>query len=219
MILAIFLMLMCTASLTLNEKLNVTIYNRHPDIELTSPVYFCDDWTYNEYPIERTVASAVMKISFRLDFNKPGGILMYEVQRMENAKSDYQSSTDATSAEADEDTSKVMRLLVAWRIEIFGESRVHVILVEHNNELVLNEDKLEQLYDKVNEQFSGLYNLSKSTWLVGVNIILEATYEVVRKDLELKIAISKGVKDWNTGPALWIDPERQVSSLTVTYFY
>jgi hypothetical protein len=219
MILAIFLMLMCTASLTLNEKLNVTIYNRHPDIELTSPVYFCDDWTYNEYPIERTVASAVMKISFRLDFNKPGGILMYEVQRMENAKSDYQSSTDATSAEADEDASKVMRLLVAWRIEIFGESRVHVILVEHNNELVLNEDKLEQLYDKVNEQFSGLYNLSKSTWLVGVNIILEATYEVVRKDLELKIAISKGVKDWNTGPALWIDPERQVSSLTVTYFY
>jgi hypothetical protein len=212
-------MLMCTASLTLNEKLNVTIYNRHPDIELTSPVYFCDDWTYNEYPIERTVASAVMKISFRLDFNKPGGILMYEVQRMENAKSDYQSSTDATSAEADEDASKVMRLLVAWRIEIFGESRVHVILVEHNNELVLNEDKLEQLYDKVNEQFSGLYNLSKSTWLVGVNIILEATYEVVRKDLELKIAISKGVKDWNTGPALWIDPERQVSSLTVTYFY
>jgi hypothetical protein len=218
--LVIFLALMCAVSLAFCGVVDATVYNQHPDIELVSPVYFCDRRAYNEYPIERTNAGTVMKIGFSLGLDKlPGGILMYEVQRRGNIKSDQQPSADAASTEAIEATSKVMRLLVTWKIERFGEPRVHIVLIEHENELVLNENQLAQLYDKVNDQFSRCYDSSKSAWLVNANIVLTVAYEVVQKEcLELKITISEGVKDNYTKPALWIDSERQVSFLIVVYF-
>jgi hypothetical protein len=132
-----------------------------------------------------------------------------------NIKSDYQTSTEVV-----EHIPKMMRLLVTWKTKRSKELRVYTVLVEHDNELVWNEDKLAQLYDKINEQLSRRCDAPKSTWLVCDNTVLEVTYEVLWKvDPELKITISKGIKDWNTRPALWIDPERQVSSLMAIYIY
>jgi hypothetical protein len=203
-------MLTCTVSLTPRGVMDVTVHNQYSDIELVSPVYFCNHGSYNEYPVKRTDIGAVMKIGFSFGLDKlPGGILMYEVQRKGNTESDYRPSIDTTFTETVRDTSKIMRFLVIWKIEYFGEPRIHIVLVEHDHEFVLNEDKLAKLYDKVNEQFSRSYISSKYTWLVSANTVLKTTYEVAQKEgLELKIAISKGVKDWNTRPALWIDPER-----------
>jgi hypothetical protein len=208
---------MCTASLTLLGAMDVTVHNQYSDIELVSPVYFYNCEMYNEYPVERTDVGAMMKTSFRFGFDqdKPGGILMYEIQRKGNIKSDHQPGTDTTPAEAVEDTSKMMRLSMAWKIGRFGELSVHVLLVEHDNGLVLDEDRLALLYDKINEMPSG-HNLSR--WLICDDIVLVATYKAVQKgDLELKINISKGTKDKYTKSALWIDSERQVSYLMVKY--
>jgi hypothetical protein len=211
--LMIFLMLMRTVSLTPRGVMNVTVHNQYSDIELVSPVYFCNRGIYNEYPVERTHIGAMMKIRFQFGLDKlPGGILMYEVQRKGNTESDHQPNIDTTFAETVGDTSKMMRLLVTWKIEHFGEPRVRIVLVEHDNELEWDEDELAKLYNKVNEQFSRSYSPSRYSWLVSANTVLEATYEAAQKEgLELKIAISKGIKDWNTRPALWIDPERRVS--------
>jgi hypothetical protein len=205
--------------------MDVTAYNHYPDIELSPPIYFCNHSTYYEYPIERMDDDAMINIGFRfdLDQDEPGGILMYKVQRKRNTESDHQSSTDITSSEAVEDTSKTMLLLVAWKIEHSEGLGVRILLVEHDNRLVLNEDKLAQLYNKVNDIPSGLHGwahkydgILKSTWLMCNNIVLRATYEIIfEKSLGLKIAISKGVKDEDTELALWIDSERQVSSLIV----
>jgi hypothetical protein len=210
MMLTIFLILMCTTSLTLCGAMDMTVHNQYPDIELISPVYFCNHDTYNEYSVERADNDATMKISFSFDLDQLlSGILMCQVRKKGNIKSDYQPSTDVTSTEVAEDASKTMQLLVAWEIERSGESRVYTVLVEHDNELVWDEDKLAQFYDKVNEQFSRHYNVSESTWLVCDNTVLEATYEVVWKvGLELKITISKGVKNKYIKSALWIDSER-----------
>jgi hypothetical protein len=199
--------------------MNTIVHNQHPDIELVSPVYFCNCGIYNEHPVKRTDAGAMMNVGFRFDLdNLPSGILMYEVQKEGKAKSDHQPSIDIVSTQTAKDTSKMMRLLVAWKIEQFEEPRIHIVLLEHDNELVLNEDKLVQLY-KVNDQFSRRYNSSKSTWLVSANTVLEAAYEVVQKEgIELKITISEGAKDNDTKSALWIDSERQVSSLMIIYF-
>jgi hypothetical protein len=208
--LVIFLILMCIVSLTLHGVMDVTVYNQYSDIELVSPVYFCNHGSYNEYPVERTGGSVMMKIDFNFGLDKlPGGILMYKVQRKGNTESDYQSNIDITLAETVGDMSKMMRLLVVWEIERFGESRVRIVLVEHDNKLILNEDKLAKLYDKVNKQFSRSYNPSRYSWLVSANTVLKTTYEIAQKEgLELKIVISKGIKDCNARPALWIDPER-----------
>jgi hypothetical protein len=210
MMLVIFLMLTHAVSLAPRGVMDVAIYNQYLDIELVSPVCFCDCGIYNEHPVARTDVGAMMKISFQFGLEKlPGGILMCEVQREGNIESDCQFSTDTTSIEAAEDTSKITRLLVAWKIEHFGEPIVRIILVEYDRELVLNEDRLAKLYDKVNEQFPKRYNPSRYTWLLSTNTVLETTYEVAQREgLELKIAISEGVKDWNTRAALWIDPKR-----------
>jgi hypothetical protein len=213
--LAIFLILTCTVSLTLYGEMDVAIHNQHSDIELISPVYFCDSGTYNEYPVERTDASTMIKVGLKFCFDRlPGGILMYEVQK--NTKSDHHTNTDTTFTEATEDTSKTMRLLVVWKIKYSKRLRVHMMLVEHNNKLVLNEDKLAQLYNKINEQFSEHDGPSKCTWLMCDNAVLAATYKVARKTgLELKITITKEGEGKDTMRPMWIDSERQVSFLTI----
>jgi hypothetical protein len=84
MMLVIFLMLICTASLTLHETMNVAIHNRSPDIELASTVYFCNRGIYNAYSVEKTDTGAMMKIGFMFGLNKLSeGILIYEVQKKE----------------------------------------------------------------------------------------------------------------------------------------
>src|SRR5690606_26774778 len=121
---------MCTVSLTLHGVMDVAVHNQYPDIELVSPVYFCNRGVYNEYPVERTDIGAMLKIDFSFGVDKlPGGILMYEVQRKGNTESDHKSSSGATCSECVVDTSKTMRLLVVWTIEQFGEARAHIVLV------------------------------------------------------------------------------------------
>jgi hypothetical protein len=224
--LVIFLILMCTASFTLHDTMNVTVHNQYSDIELVSLVYFCKCETYNEYSIERMSTDSIMKIGFRFDLeqDEPGGILMYEVQR--DTKSDRQSSIDPISAKVIKDTSKMIRLLVAWRFERPWTIRARIALTEHDNELVLNEDKLAQLYDKIYDIPSEVYNLFfrydgiyKSTWLICNNTVLKEADEVIfEKGIELKITISEGVEDKYTVKPLWIDSTRQVLSLMVIYF-
>jgi hypothetical protein len=108
MTLAIFLILICTFSLVLYETMDVTIHNLYSDIELTSPVCFCDNGTYDEYPVDEMDNGTMMKIGFRFDLaqSESGGILMYEVQRKGDTKSDHQLSIDIISTKAVEDASK-----------------------------------------------------------------------------------------------------------------
>jgi hypothetical protein len=216
MMLAIFLILTYIVSLTLHGEVNVSVYNRYPNIKLSSPVYFCNCETGNEYSVEGMDDGAMMKIGFKyaLEQDEPGGILMYEMQR--NTRLEYQSSADTTSVESVEDTSKMMQLLVALKFDSSWEFRPRIVLVEHDNKLVLNEDKLKQLYDKIYAMPIEVYNsffkynsIYESIWLMYNNTILKITNEIfLKKGLELMITTSEGVKDEDTKSALWIDPER-----------
>jgi hypothetical protein len=197
--------------------MDVTIYNQYPDIELISPIYFCNHGKRYEYLIERTDGSTMMKTSFRIEFDKLySSILVYEVQRKENTRSDYQLNADTTSTEAVEDTSKMMRLLVAWKEDDSRKLITRILLVEHDNELVLNEDRLTQLYDKIYNMPNEVYDwilkyddIYKSTWLVYDNMVLEAANEIIyEKGCELKITISEGARNLDSMKPFWIDSER-----------
>jgi hypothetical protein len=102
---------------------------------------------------------------------------------------------------------------VTWNIKRSGKPKVNIMLVEYDDELVLNEDKLAQLYGKINDISSGN---SSFGWLMYDNTVLVAKYEVAEeKDLELKITISKGAK--YTMNSMWINSERQVLFLMAIY--
>jgi hypothetical protein len=205
--LVLFLMLMCTASLTLQKTIVMAVHNQYSDIELASPVYFYNLGTYYKYPVVRANTGTVMKIGFIFDLDKlPGGILMYKVRRKRNAIPDHQSSIDTIYAKAIEDVSKTTRLLVTWKIERSEKPKVNVMLVEHDNKLVLNEDKLAQLYDKVNNTPSGH---DTSAWLIYGDKMPPVICEVVQKDsLELKVTVSTKFRYLSAIRPIWISSER-----------
>jgi hypothetical protein len=139
---------------------------------------------------------------------------MYEVRKKGKTRSDHQSSIDATSTASAGDALKIMRLLVTWKIECSGKPSAHVALIEHDDNLVLNEDTLAHLYDKVNDIL--LHNPLECTSLMCYDAALAITRKVVRKTgLELKITVSQGIKDKYTMKPIWIDSKRQVSSLMI----
>jgi hypothetical protein len=206
--------------------MDVTVYNQYPDIELVSPVCFCNRRKHYEYHVERMDIGTMMKVGFRFEFNKlSGGILVYKVQKKENTKYDYQHNTDITPTEAVEDISKMMRLLVVWKGDNHWRLERRILLVEHDNELVLNEDKLAKLYDKIYNMPLEVYNwtrkydsdgIYKSTWLMYDDIVLEAADEVIyERGYELKITISKGDRNLDAMKPMWIDSTRQVSALMI----
>jgi hypothetical protein len=208
-------MLICTASLTLHITMDVAVHNHCSDIELSSPVYFCNCETYKGYSVERIDDGAIMKIGFRYGINQEeyGGILIYEVQRKGNIKHDHQLSTDATPIKTVEDIYKIMRLLVTWKIDFSWNISARILLIEHDNELVLNSDKLAQLYGKI-YGISSRYD--SRTLLICKNTVLETTYKIIHeKGTELKMNISEEVENEYTMKPMWIDSERQISSLTI----
>jgi hypothetical protein len=212
--LTIFLMLMRTISLTLYKTMIMTIHNQYPDIKLASQAYFCSRAKRYEYLVNRTDTGTIMKIGFRfeLDQDEFGGILMYKMQRKGNTKSGHQSSTDIKVIE---EALKMMQLLVTWKVKHLEEPKVNIVLAKHDSDLVLNEDKLAQLYDKINDMPSKEYSwfleyddIFESTWLVCDNTVMETRYGVnYEEGLELKINISEGVRNLNIIKPMWIDPK------------
>jgi hypothetical protein len=209
MMLSIFLMLTFTTSLTLHNTAIMTIHNQHPDIELVAPVYFCNCGTYYEYPVEGVDTNTITRIGFRfeLDQNESSGILVYGLRRKNREGSDHQSSVDTIYTKVIEEASKMTRLLVTWKVKHSWGPRVKIMLVEYDNGLVLSEDKLAQLYEKVNDIYS-VYHPDKDTWLMCDNTILKATHSLENSGLRSKITISEGLMDRDVTRSRWIDSER-----------
>jgi hypothetical protein len=209
------------------SEAKLMVHHQYPDIELGSPICFCSNGAYYVYPVKKVDDGIVMNISFRLDQDEPGGILMYKVQRNGNARSD-QSNIDTIYAKVIEEASKMMLILITWKIERSGEPKVNIILVEYDSNSILSKDKLARLYDKIIDMHidyypcilcSGIYIYFEYTVLMYNNTALKITYEVMEEvEPELKITISEGVEDEYTMKPMWINPERQVPSLMIIYF-
>jgi hypothetical protein len=208
MMLEIFPMLMYTISLTIHKTMAMTVHNQYLDIEPASPVCFCNRGKSHECLVERMNTDTVMKINFRVDpdQDEPKGILTYKVQRKRNASPDHQSNIDVTCTNSIEGALKMMQLLVIWKIERFWKPKARIMLIEYGNELVLNQDQLVQLCDKIDVIPT---SYSSSRWLMCDNTVLTTKYEVVdEKDLELKVAISEEVENEYIVKPMWIDSTR-----------
>jgi hypothetical protein len=195
----------------------ITVHNRYPDIELTLPVCFCNRERCYEYRAERMNNDTMIKfgLKFGLDQSVLEGILACEVRRKENVRSNHQSGINTSYAKIIEKPSRITLLLVSWRIIRFWKSNAKIILVEYDNKLVLNEDKLTQLYNKVINMHFGH---SPSKWLMCDNTVLRVAYKVVyEKGPELNIYISQEYEDKDAIRSMRIDSTRQVLSEMVIY--
>jgi hypothetical protein len=207
-------MLIHIVSLNFQIITPLTIYNQYPDIELASPVLFCNSECDHEYYVERVNNGTVMEVEFKLDFEYDTleGILMYKVQRKSTAISDHQYG------KVIEEASKVIRFLVAWKIESCRVCEEKIILIEYDDKFDMSENRLAQLYEKVKNIPASYY---ENVWLICDNTVLKSTCDlsIHKTDFELKTYISEGIKGRHTLKPMWIDPERQVSFLMIIYLY
>jgi hypothetical protein len=169
--------------------MNVTINNQCSNIELTSPVHFTKDTTcYIRFP-QQVDSKSEMKVKFKtgIDRDTFGGVLLYRLQR----KNDVSIST---------------QLLVIWGWNSYKKLYSRVRLIEHENTLVWNEDKLKMLYDVYNSQYN--MDFDKREWLLNDNTKLETRCETSRGGLEMNIIISEEKDLSLPRNPLWVDSKR-----------
>jgi hypothetical protein len=128
---------------------------------------------------------------------------MYKVQGKETDRPNQQSNIDTKVIE---EALKMMRLLITWKMEHLDGSKIDMMLVEYDDVSILNEDKLIQLYNKIDPTPFICYGI---TWLMCDNTSLNATCRLVYEEsLGLEITISKGIENGDATKLMWIDSKK-----------
>jgi hypothetical protein len=188
-------MLICVVSLTLQSPVSLNIHNLCRYINLTSPICFIDGGRWNVIPNQET--NVVMRNHLELDAGQDvlEGVLVYRVQKRQHTEFDKFA----------QDESKIVQLLVTWRIEHKEGLHIRALLVEHDGEL--DEDKLKRLYRKYWCLLKALINPIGSNWLSDDATVLATTVNIMNGGYRWDVFISEGKED-NVERLLWIDAER-----------
>jgi hypothetical protein len=171
----------------------MAINNQDSNIELTSPVYFTKDATCHPQFPQKVNPKSITKINFitGVDRDTIGGVLLYRLPQKT-------------------DTSTHTQLLFIWgyRCNIFYPLLVYsqVWLIEHEDTLVWDKDKLRMLYDKYYELWytdddSGPYLLNDNTKMNVEEGFFYGGYE-------MHAFVSEEKRYLSYRKPLWVDPNR-----------
>jgi hypothetical protein len=191
----IFPVLIYIASLALQPSIAFNIYNQCQTIKLTSPVYFIHGGKWHAALDQKIDTNAIMRNHLELDSRVDilEGVLMYRLQRKYTMFSKFFN-----------DESRLIQLLVVWRIEYANELYVRALLVEHDSEL--DEDKLKRLYQKHWYLLGTQVDPIERNWRLRDGKGLITTIETRNEGYKWDIFITEG-KDGIVRP-LWIDIDR-----------
>jgi hypothetical protein len=180
----------------LQSLVSLNIYNQCHGINLTSPVHFIHGGKWNVIPGQKIDASDVIRNCIEFDSEQDilEGALVYKIQRQR-----------AESDEFVQDKSKSIQLLVVWHVERAKGSHVCAVLIEHDWEFNLNEDKLRRLRQKY---WHSLKTQVKGNWLLDNATVLETLVKVMNGGYGLDVFISKEKGYGYAMRPLWIDAKR-----------
>jgi hypothetical protein len=173
------------------EALHIAIHILHPDLELTSPVYFSTDATYCVSPSQQIDTGTIMEAIFGMDSMQKDfkGVLLYKLQRRHTTKTGNHPNNDTVKAN--------LHLLVAWDIENY-DYRFCVRLIEYTDNFIWDEDKLLALYRKYNDMFYIDYKSNIVTWLMHDGTIMETKRNVTYGlEYKLDIIIHEGTRQYS----------------------
>jgi hypothetical protein len=189
----IFFVLICVVRLILQLPI-LNIYNKCQDVNLTSPVYFIHGGKCHTVPNQKIDVNAVMSNLFVFDSRCDilEGALIYRVQRRWHIEPDELRGTE---------------LLVTWHVDHAEESHVRALLIEHNEELDWNEDKLRVLHQKCWQPLDAWVDPIGNNWLLHNLPVLATSVKIMNGGYRWDISISEGMED-NVKRPLWIDAER-----------
>jgi hypothetical protein len=198
--LSILIILIYTASLSIQPSFKLNIHNQCLHVDLASPTYVTSDGLECHRPPDHKVhAGDTMKFGFII--SKPGdeayGVLIYGLQRRWSHE----------STNIDKGTSSAVQILVVWRISGSKKLYVDTLLVEHDKGFDWNEDDLRELYSKNFDRFRLCPDSATETWLLDDNTALNTIFKIRNGGQLLNITISEVEKD-NTRMPVHIDSER-----------
>jgi hypothetical protein len=182
-------------------------------MELTSSIYFTKDATCHGHLPQQIDSKSVMRATFKIGLDKDtfGGVLLCHLQRKEYSGSDDRSNTD-------KDTLISTQLLVIWEFRI-DRLYSHAWIIEHENTVTWNEDKLERLYDAYDSLYDTDIIFNTGRWLLDDNTELQTVCETsYEEDFEVNIIISEEKNLLRPRKPLWIDPNRQVPTELIISF-
>jgi hypothetical protein len=186
-------------------KMKMQILNRCSDIELVDLLYFSSGAVCNK-PLGRKAApGGTLNTAFKIDLTRMffEGALICRLMK-KRANFDQQFDTDTTSI--DKESSTRTQFLVGWKLERFRDPLVYMMLLEHGEELVWNEDMLIKQYN----EFLGRLNVHNgsvtSTWLLEDGSVLRLTLDGVgNKEYGIRIVITDAQQNEHTSILVWIE--------------
>jgi hypothetical protein len=198
-------MLIYTISLKFQSPSRIIIHNQCSNINLVSPIYFGNGAVCPSLANQQIDINTATKMQFEINTTQDEfeGVLLYKLQR--NVASDDQNNRNTRT----KNEAKCVYIFVAWKVKD-AEPFVRVALVEHTKNIVWNEDKMKELYEK---NCGGLkkYNDSISdTWIIDDYMTLKTMFEIedLEKNFELSISISEEEKDDDAMKPLCVHPKR-----------
>jgi hypothetical protein len=199
--LSMLIMLIYAISLSIRPSFKLTIHNQCLNVSLTPPVYVTGDGLECHRPPDYKVyAGDTMKSGFIIKSdNVSYGVLIYRLQRKQSHE----------STEIGKDTSNVVHLLVIWKIPDSKMLYADVLLIEHTEALIWNEDNLNKLYHKNRSRLKKYNDTVSYVWSMDHNTALKTTFSarVLKGNPKLSISISEE-KDEHAIRPLCVDLER-----------
>jgi hypothetical protein len=204
------------------EALNINIYNQHPSLELTSPVYFCDGTACHVPPTQEPDTVVVMGASFGIGSKQENvhAAFLYKLQddysgltlkaqRKIAKRTDNQLNSSAASTN---DTTPNTYLLVICYIG-WHEYGFYACLIECANDYTWDENKLWLFYREYRKKICKNCKDKINTWLMNDGTLIKTKLDVsYGSDYKLNIVISDGTGIHNMKKPLQFDLERLVLS-------
>jgi hypothetical protein len=185
-------------------KVELTIHNQFPGIELVSPIYASDSATCYPFPDQRIDVDSIMQTGFNIDLTQDGSTcaLMYKLQR----KNTEQPNDNIISSE---DEITCTQLLITWKVSSSKEFLITSYLIEHDESHILDSDRL-MIVAKRSRTFNIQHSPIEDTWLIYDNRVLMTSLNVTHEEecYKLEITVSEtSVKDDTQRPR-YIDLDR-----------
>jgi hypothetical protein len=189
------IVLIHTASLSVQPSVKLNIHNQCWDAGLVSPVYVTGNGLECHRPPDyRVYAGDTIRSGFIINETDDGsyGVLIYRLQRRQSYR----------SAGASEDTSNGVHLFVVWEISEPKELYADVLLIEYTKAFSWNRDKLNKLYHENRDRLKECNDIISDTWLVDNNMVLKTSFSVrdLKGNPELSIYISEERDDYAMRP-------------------
>jgi hypothetical protein len=172
-------------------KVELTIHNQFPGIELVSPIYASDSATCYPFPDQRIDVDSIMQTGFNIDLTQDGSTcaLMYKLQR--------------------KNTEQPNDILITWKVSSSKEFLITSYLIEHDESHILDSDRL-MIVAKRSRTFNIQHSPIEDTWLIYDNRVLMTSLNVTHEEecYKLEITVSEtSVKDDTQRPR-YIDLDR-----------